>query len=92
MTPTTLWGIERNRPLFFFCFFFFSFLFFIFCCFRFFVVFVFRLDLGWRSGQPGSGVAIDWVTGRSYSSAIKAKRRINVQSGLRKARYMVRPA
>ena len=34
--------------------------------------------------QPGSGVAIDWVTGRSSSSAIKAKRRLNVQSGLRK--------
>ena len=39
------------------------------------------LDLGWGSGQPGSRVAIDWVTGRSYSSA---RRRINVQSGLRK--------
>ena len=44
-----------------------------------------RLDLGWGSGQPGSGVAIDWVTSRSSSSAIKAKRRLNVQSGLRKS-------
>ena len=50
-----------------------------------------RLDLGWGSGQPGSGVAIDWVTSRSYSSATKAKRRLDVQSGLRKARYMVKP-
>ena len=32
-----------------------------------------RLDLGWGSGKPGSGVAIEWVTGRSRSSAINAK-------------------
>ena len=38
------------------------------------------LDPGWGSGQPGSGVAIDWVTSRSYSSA---RRRLNAQSGLR---------
>ena len=31
--------------------------------------------------KDGSGVAIDWVTGRSYSSA---RRRLNVQSGQRK--------
>ena len=31
--------------------------------------------------EDGSGVAIDWVTGRSYSSA---RRRLNVQSGQRK--------
>ena len=43
-----------------------------------------RLDPGWGSKQPGSGVAIDWVTGRSCSSAIEAGRRLNVQSGLRK--------
>ena len=36
---------------------------------------------GWGSGQLGSGVAIDWVTGRSYSSA---RRPLNVQSGLRR--------
>ena len=35
-------------------------------------------------GQPGSGVAIDWVTGWSCSSAVTAKRRLDVQSGLRK--------
>ena len=33
--------------------------------------------------EDGSGVAIDWVTGRSYSSA---QRRLNAQSGLRKGR------
>ena len=33
--------------------------------------------------EDGSGVAIDWVTGRSYSSA---RRRLNVQSGQRKGR------
>ena len=33
--------------------------------------------------EDGSGVAIDWVTGHSYSSA---RRRLNVQSGLRKGR------
>ena len=33
--------------------------------------------------EEGSGVAIDWVTGRSYSSA---RRRLNVQSGQRKGR------
>ena len=33
------------------------------------------LDLRWGPGKPGSGVAIDWVTGRSYSRP--------VQSGLR---------
>ena len=33
--------------------------------------------------EDGSGVAIDWVTGRSYSSA---RRRLNVQSGLRRGR------
>ena len=39
------------------------------------------LDLGWGIVlEDGSGVAIDWVTGRSYSSA---RRRLNVQSGLR---------
>ena len=39
-------------------------------------------DLGWGSSrEDGSGVAIDWVTGRSYSSA---RRRLNVQSGQRK--------
>ena len=31
--------------------------------------------------EDGSGVAIDWVTGQSYSSA---RRRLNVQSGQRK--------
>ena len=41
---------------------------------------------------PNLRVCKDWVTGRSSSSATKAKRRLNVQSGLRKARYMVRPA
>ena len=51
-----------------------------------------RLDLGWGSGQPGSGVAIDWVTSRSSSSGTKARRRRDVQSGLREASYMVRPA
>ena len=30
--------------------------------------------------EDGSGVAVDWVTGRSYSSA---RRRLNVQSGQR---------
>ena len=43
-----------------------------------------RLNPGWGSGQPGSGVAVDWVTSRSYSSAPEAKRRLNAQSGLRK--------
>ena len=33
--------------------------------------------------EDGSGVAIDWVTCRSYSSA---RRRLNVQSGQRKGR------
>ena len=33
--------------------------------------------------EDGSGVAIDWVTGRSHSSA---RRRLNVQSGQRKGR------
>ena len=33
--------------------------------------------------EDGSGVAVDWVTGRPYSSA---RRRLNVQSGLRKGR------
>ena len=33
--------------------------------------------------QDGSGVATDWVTGRSYSAA---RRRLNVQSGQRKGR------
>ena len=37
----------------------------------------------WGPGQPGSRVAIDWVTGRSCTSAMKAERRLNVQSGLR---------
>ena len=32
--------------------------------------------------EDGSGVAIDWVTGRSFSSAEEATR-LNVQSGLR---------
>ena len=36
-----------------------------------------------RQKEDGSGVAIDWVTGRSYSSA---RRRLNVQSGQRKGR------
>ena len=40
------------------------------------------------AGQPGSGVAIDWITGGSYSSATKAKRRLNVQSGLRKGKVI----
>ena len=39
------------------------------------------LDLGWGSGQPGSGVAVDWVTGWSCSSA---RRRLNARSGQRK--------
>ena len=34
--------------------------------------------------EDGSGVAIDWVAGRSCSSGVKAGRRLNVQSGLRK--------
>ena len=34
--------------------------------------------------DDGSGVAIDWVTRRSFSSTEKATRRLNVQSGLRK--------
>ena len=42
-----------------------------------------RLDLGWGPGQPGFGVAIDWVTSQSCSSATKAGR-LDVQSGLRK--------
>ena len=33
--------------------------------------------------EDGSGVAIDWVTGRSYSSA---RRRLDVQSGQREGR------
>ena len=33
-------------------------------------------DLGWGPLQPGSGVAVDWVTCPSYSSAIKAERRL----------------
>ena len=42
-------------------------------------------DLGWGSSSKTTpaGVAIDWVTGRSYSSA---RRRIDVQSGQRKGR------
>ena len=36
--------------------------------------------------KDGSRVAIDWVTDRSHSSAIKAERRLNVQSGLRKGK------
>ena len=36
-------------------------------------------------GQPGSGVAIDWVTGRSCC-AMKAGRRLNARSGLRKGK------
>ena len=32
----------------------------------------------------GFGVAVDWVTSRSCSFAIKAVRRLNVQSGKRK--------
>ena len=46
-------------------------------------------DLGWRSGvnsEPGVGIAVDWVTGRSYSFAIEAGRRLNVESGLRRPR------
>ena len=42
-------------------------------------------DLGWGSGKPGSGVAIDWVTSWSSSSA-KEKRRPDVQTGLRKSK------
>ena len=38
--------------------------------------------------EDGSGVAIDWVTGRSYSSA---RRRLNVQSGQRKGGKWPRP-
>ena len=37
--------------------------------------------------EDGSGVAIDWVTGRSYSSA---RRRLNVQSGQRES--VLRPS
>ena len=53
-----------------------------------------KIQVRWAAAQPGqdrrlpsvviedgSGVAIDWVTGRSYSSA---RRRLNVQSGQRK--------
>ena len=47
-----------------------------------------RLNLGWGPGQPGAGVAIDWVTGRSYS-ATRAGRRLNAQSGLREDQVMV---
>ena len=32
------------------------------------------LDQRWGPGQPGSGVAIDWVTGRSCSSTISKRR------------------
>ena len=45
----------------------------------------------WGPGQPGSGVAVDWVTGRSCSSAAEARRRLNVQSGLRKGQVTVEP-
>ena len=45
-----------------------------------------RLDLGWWPGQPVPRVAIDWVTGRSCSSAITARRRLDVESGLRKGK------
>ena len=38
--------------------------------------------------EDGSGVAIDWVTGRSYSSA---RRRLNVQSGQREGGKCVAP-
>ena len=53
-----------------------------------------RLDLERKpSGQEGgSGVAIDWVTGRSCCSATKARRRLNVQSGLRKGDKEPAPA
>ena len=37
--------------------------------------------------EDGSGVSIDWVIGRSYSSA---RRRLNVQSGQRKGRKELR--
>ena len=37
------------------------------------------LDPGWGPGQPGSGVAIDWVTGWLCSSAAEAGRRLNLQ-------------
>ena len=37
--------------------------------------------------EDGSGVAVDWVTGRSYSSA---RRRLNVQSGQRKVKKVCR--
>ena len=45
-----------------------------------------RLDPEWKPSaqEDGSGVAIDWVTGRSCSSGLKAGRRLNVQSGPRK--------
>ena len=49
-----------------------------------------RLDLGWGPGEPGSGVAIDWVTSRSYSSAVKTVKRLNVHSDLRKGRAVSR--
>ena len=49
-----------------------------------------RLDLGWGPGQPGFGVAVDWVTGRSYSSATKAKRQLNVQSVQSEGRWELR--
>ena len=46
------------------------------------------LVLGWgSSSRDGSRVAIDWVTCRSYSSA---RRRLNVQSGLRKGGKVLR--
>ena len=41
---------------------------------------------GGDQGNLAPGVAIDWVTSQSYSSATKAKRRLNVQSGLRKSK------
>ena len=39
--------------------------------------------------EDGSGVAIDWVTSRSYSSA---RRRLDVQSGQRKGRKGAAPS
>ena len=50
-------------------------------------------DLGWRSGvnsEPGVGIAVDWVTGRSYCFAIEAGRRLNVESGLRRASWALK--
>ena len=42
--------------------------------------------------EDSSRVAIDWVAGQSYSSVLKARRLLNVQSGPRKDKVkMLRP-